>query len=177
MKTKNVFAGLTVVFSLFACSSKDSQASAKIERIEMPSGLTVGVQYFSRSGNTKKVADAIAGALGIDAVSITDAGEFNNKVDILFFGAATYGNDVDKHVKNYITHLNPQFVRKVVIFSTAGADSAYPFLKKLFDEQGISVEDRTFFCRGHILFENIGHPDTADLENAVMFTKSIMAGY
>ena len=142
--------------------------------LEIPEGLSVAVHYFSRSGNTKKVALAIAHTLGVEAVSIKNIGKIDTTIDILFLGAATYRNDVDKNVKAYIQTLNNKNIKRVVIFSTAGANSAYPIMKSLLNEKNILVDDKNFFCRGHIFIENIGHPNQDDLAQAVLFTKEII---
>ena len=53
--------------------------------------MNCAVRYYSRSGNTKLVADAIAKAAGVKAVS-TDSSEAQicEPVDVLFIGGALY---------------------------------------------------------------------------------------
>ena len=51
--------------------------------------MSVAVRYYSRSGNTQKVAEYIAEAAGVDAVSVDSKdAELNEKVDTLFIGGA-----------------------------------------------------------------------------------------
>ena len=49
------------------------------------------VRYYSRSGNTKLVADAIADAIHVKAVSVDQAdAPLTEKADVLFIGGALY---------------------------------------------------------------------------------------
>jgi flavodoxin len=175
---------LFVFFALFflfflGCFTNRNNSNKYIYKdedvLEIPEGLSVAVHYFSRSGNTKKVALAIAHTLGVEAVSIKDIGKIDTTIDILFLRAATYRNDVDKNVKAYIQTLDNNNIKRVVIFSTAGANSAYPIMKSLLNEKNIPVDDKNFFCRGHIFIENIGRPNQDDLDQAVVFTKEIIS--
>ena len=46
------------------------------------------VRYFSKLGNTKTIAEAIADGAGAKAVSVTEEPELKEPVDILFLGGA-----------------------------------------------------------------------------------------
>ena len=49
--------------------------------------MSTAVRYYSRSGNTKLVAEAIAKALGVSAVSVDrPEAALNEKADVLFIG-------------------------------------------------------------------------------------------
>ena len=63
------------------------------------------VIYYSRSGNTKKVVDAIAQALGQVSEAVTPDYPLEN-VGILFLGAGAYVNKVDKRMTEFIRTLN-----------------------------------------------------------------------
>ncbi len=54
--------------------------------------MTKAVRYFSKLGNTKTIAEAIAEGAGVEAISITDEPELKTFVDILFLGGAPYAN-------------------------------------------------------------------------------------
>ena len=62
--------------------------------------MKVAVRYHSRTGNTKKVALAIAEALGVDAKDASVPLE--EKVDILFLGSAVYAAGVDDAMKAFV---------------------------------------------------------------------------
>ena len=65
--------------------------------------MSVAVRYYSRSGNTKAVAEAIAASAGVKAVSVDAADSAITKpVDVLFIGGALYAYGIDKHLKDYL---------------------------------------------------------------------------
>ena len=61
--------------------------------------MTKAVRYFSRLGNTKTIAEAIADGAGVKAVSITDEPELKERVDILYLGGAPYANIMAPELK------------------------------------------------------------------------------
>lgn len=52
--------------------------------------MSTAVRYFSKLGNTKKIAEAIAEGAGTAVVSVTDEPELKERVDVLFLGGAPY---------------------------------------------------------------------------------------
>ena len=66
--------------------------------------MKIAVRYFSRGGNTKKLADAIANAVGVTAET-TDV-PLTEDVDILFLGSSVYAYGVDEHVKDFINGID-----------------------------------------------------------------------
>lgn len=61
--------------------------------------MNIAVRYYSRGGNTKLLADAIAKSLDVSAVSVdSENSEINEKVDVLFIGGALYAYGLDKHL-------------------------------------------------------------------------------
>ena len=75
--------------------------------------MNIQVRYLSKSGNTKKVAEAIAEEVGIIAQSITE--KDSKDIDILFLGGAIYWAGVDSELKKFILGLDKS-VKKVAIF-------------------------------------------------------------
>lgn len=55
------------------------------------------VRYFSKPGNTKTIAEAIAEGAGVPTVSITDEPELKTYVDNLCLGGAPYAHML--HIK------------------------------------------------------------------------------
>ena len=82
--------------------------------------MNPAVRYFSRSGNTKLVAEAIAKAVQTTAVSVDapDA-KLDKPVDVLFIGGALYAYGIDSHLKEYLASLQKADVKKAVVFSTS----------------------------------------------------------
>ena len=93
--------------------------------------MKVAIRYYTRGGNTKKLADAISKAVGVDAE--TTSVPLTGDVDILFLGSSVYANGVGSEVKEFIKGINVK-VGKVVNFSTAALiKSTYKQVSKLLD--------------------------------------------
>jgi flavodoxin len=130
------------------------------------------VFYCSKTGNTKKVAETMAGVLECKAESILSNG-CPVSADILFLGSAvyaTFNHEVNPAVRKFIEQLDPAKIGKVVLFCTGFADTAVGIMRGLLKRRGIAVAEQSFFCKGKMfLFFNFGHPDKTDLENAKSF--------
>jgi flavodoxin len=145
--------------------------------------MNVRVAYYSATGNTRKVADAIAKAAGCAAASIAgkddQAGDDATPVDLLFLGAAVYAthdHGLHEAVKAFIAGLDPAKVKRVALFSTGFTHSeAAAMLRRLLASRGIPVEADAFFCLGRFALFNLGHPNAADLEAAAAFAEKIVA--
>ena len=112
--------------------------------------MNCAVRYYSRSGNTKLVADEIARSLDIKAVSVDDpASKINKPVDVLFIGGALYAYGIDNHLKTYLKELDGQKVKKAVVFSTSWISKhAIEVIKEELKKKGIQVTDQVFYVRG-----------------------------
>ena len=134
--------------------------------------MKVEVRYFSRGGNTKKLADAIAGAVGVQAK--TTAEPLTEDVDILFLGSSVYAYGVDDEVKRFIEEIQVG-VGKVVNFSTAALiKSTYKQVGKLLKAKGIPQAKEEFYCKGSFGALHKGKPDAADCEAAARFAKEVV---
>ena len=131
--------------------------------------MKAAVRFYSRSGNTKLVADAIAGALGISAVSVdAPEAELKEKADVLFVGGALYAYGLDKHLKEYLEKLFTGQVGKAVIFSTSWISKhSIDLIRKALEAKGIPVEKETFYVKNKA--------DEKQLKEAATFAKK-MAG-
>ena len=111
--------------------------------------MSVAVRYYSRSGNTQKVAEYIAEAAGVDAVSV-DAKDaaLSEKVDVLFIGGALYAYGIDDNLKQYLKGLSSDKVGKAVVFSTSWLSKhALDLIKNVLNEKGIPVESDTLYFK------------------------------
>lgn len=131
------------------------------------------VRYFTRSGNTKKLADAIGGAVGVAARPIGEP--VAGPVDLLFLGGSVYGGGIDDALRAFIAQLRPEQVKKAAVFSTAAVvPSAYPEIKKCLEARGIPVAQREFHCRGRFTLLHLGRPNQQDLDHAMAFAKDVL---
>ena len=108
------------------------------------------VRYYSRSGNTKAIADAIADAIGVKAISVDSAeASIHEPVDILFVGGALYAYGIDQHLEAFLHSLNKDLVKKAVIFSTSWISKhAIALIQEELNRKGIPVEAESLYFRG-----------------------------
>ena len=111
--------------------------------------MTIAVRYYSRSGNTKAVAEAIARAVHAEAVSVEKPeAPITEPVDVLFIGGALYAYGLDKHLKEYLKSLNKANVKKAVVFSTFWLSKhSVELIKKGLSDNGIPVETEYFYVK------------------------------
>lgn len=130
------------------------------------------VVYATKGGNTKKLADAIASAIGAQAIPVSDAGTLA-AVDTLFIGASIYAGKIDAGLRQFLAALSPQQVKEVVVFGTsATSQTALAEVKEIAAVNGIPVSEQEFHCKGSFLFAHRGHPDSNDLKAAELFAKA-----
>ena len=134
--------------------------------------MKIAVRYYSSTGNTKKVAEEIAKAVGVEAMDIRQP--LTEKVDLLFLGSAVYAAGVDGSVKQFIGQLEREKIGAVACFSTAALlPSTYRQVKKLLEAKGIRVLTDEFHCRGQFHRMQKGHPSVEDLRLAAEFARRV----
>lgn len=111
--------------------------------------MKCAVRYYSRSGNTRLLAEAIADELGVPAVSV-DAPEakLSGHTDILFIGGALYAYGLDKKLVSYIRTLDGDMVGRAILFSTTWLSKhSFDLMRKELEARGIVVAERTFYAK------------------------------
>jgi flavodoxin len=138
-------------------------------------GMRIKVMYYTRSGNTKKVAEAIAEEFDTNEEKLPPA-FMPERDDLLFIGAGVYMGNADSKVRDFIRILTPAKIKNVAVFGTGAEDKAIKAMKELLKAQGINVVEESFLCRGKTLgIFSRKHPDEKDLENARNFAKNVVS--
>ena len=111
--------------------------------------MNIAVRYYSKSGNTRAVAEAVAEAVGVKAVSVDTAeADIKEPVNLLFIGGALYAYGLDKHLKEYLETLKKENVKKAVVFSTSWLSKhSVDLIKNGLKEVGIPVEEEFFYVK------------------------------
>ena len=136
--------------------------------------MKVAVRYYSRGGNTRKLAEAIAAEAGVKAETVDIP--LTEPVDILFLGSSVYAAGVDDSIKKFINELNPSMAKRIINFSTAALlPSTYNQVSKLLSEKGMQIDTEEFHCRGSFAFMHKGHPDQKDLDDAKAFVRRVLS--
>lgn len=65
--------------------------------------MKIAVRYYTKTGNTKRLAEAVAKAVGVEALPISTP--VTEAVDILFLGNSYYAFSIDPEVRNFIASL------------------------------------------------------------------------
>lgn len=137
------------------------------------------VLYYSKSGNTKVIADAIAEELKeagvLKSEQIPPAYPPEN-VQLLFLGTGEYAGKPDSKMVEFIRTLNTNRVKNAVVFGTSAGDKgvAIEKVKSLLKEKGINVIEETFSCKGKaFFFINRKKPDSGDVKAAKEFARKV----
>lgn len=135
--------------------------------------MNIAVRFYTRSGNTEKLAAALAGALSVEAKDVTVP--LTEKADILFLGCSYYAFDVDPAVKEFI-RLNKEHIGRIVCFGTSAMmKSMKRPVKKVADPAGIPVAQEEFHCRGQFKKAHRGRPNAADLAAVAAFAADVIS--
>lgn len=133
--------------------------------------MNIAIRYYTKSGNTKKLADAIAEEVGCKAESIPAV--INENVDVLFLGASVYAYGISKAMREFIQTLDKDKIGKVVVFSTSAlAERAFPEIQKELEKKNIPVDTDSFYCRGQFLHLHKGRPNEEDRKAVRQFARS-----
>ncbi len=134
--------------------------------------MTFAVRYYTKTGNTRKLATAIADALGVQALPISEP--VTEPVDILLLGNSYYAFSIDPEVKAFIRSLDKSKVGRIANFGSAAMlNSTFKKVKAEADKVGIPMVDKEFHCRGEFKGIHKGRPNAEDLEAAAAFAKSL----
>ena len=134
--------------------------------------MTFAVRYYTKTGNTRKLATAIADALGVQALPISEP--VTEPVDILLLGNSYYAFSIDPEVKAFIRSLDKSKVGRIANFGSAAMlNSTFKKVKAEADKVDIPMVDKEFHCRGEFKGIHKGRPNTEDLEAAAAFAKSL----
>lgn len=135
--------------------------------------MNIAVRYYTRSGNTKKLAEAVAAAVEVEALDVTAT--LTEKADILFLGCSYYAFDVDEAVKRFITENKDNIGKIVCVGTSAMMKSMKKPVAKVADSVGVAVADEEFHCRGEFMKVHKGRPNADDLAKAAAFAKKVVA--
>lgn len=134
--------------------------------------MKYAVRYYTKTGNTKRLAEAVAEAVGVEALPISEP--IDEKVDILFLGNSYYAFSIDPEVRNFIRSLDKEKVGKIANFGSAALlNSTYKKVKAEADKFGIPMVEKEFHCKGEFKGLHKGRPNDEDLAAAAAFAKSL----
>lgn len=132
--------------------------------------MTYAVRYYTKTGNTKRLAEAVAKELEVEALPISEP--VSEKVDILFLGNSYYAFSIDPEVRDFVASLDKDKVGKIVNFGSAAMlNSTYKKVKAEADKVGIKMDEKEFHCKGEFKGIHKGRPNEDDIKAITEFTK------
>ena len=135
--------------------------------------MKVAVRYYTKTGNTKKLAEAIASAVGAQALPLS--APVDEPVDVLFLGNSYYAFSIDPEVRSFVRSLDRSKVGRIVNFGSAAMlNSTWKKVKAEADQAGIAMDEREFHCKGEFKGLHKGRPNGDDLKAAADFAKAIV---
>ncbi len=135
--------------------------------------MKIAVRYFTKSkkGNTKKLANAVSAALGIEALDVS--ADLTEKADRLFLINAMYAANIDKEVSRFLERNKDKIGEIVNMNTSASGASTLGSVKKTADALGIAVSEKEFHCAASWIFINKGLPSEDDLKRAGKFAAGL----
>lgn len=131
--------------------------------------MKYAIRYYSKSGNTEKLANAISEVLNVPACDISH--ELTEDVDVLFFGSGVYGCALDPAVIEFISNISVN-IGEFVNFSTSGImESNYNLIRDVLDNTNIKLSEKEFHCPGSFVGLNKNRPNDDDEANIKDFVQ------
>lgn len=135
--------------------------------------MKVAVRYYTKTGNTKRLAEAVAEAVGAEALPLS--APIEEPVDVLFLGNSYYAFSIDPEVRDFIRSLSKDKVGCIVNFGSAAMlNSTWKKVKAEADKVGIPMDEREFHCKGEFKGIHKGRLDDDDMKAAAAFAKKII---
>ncbi len=135
--------------------------------------MKTAVRYYTKTGNTMRLAEAVAEAVGVEALPISVP--VAEPVDVLFLGNSYYAFGIDPEVRKFVSSLDKTKVGRIVNFGSAAMlNSTRKKVKAEADKVGIPVDEREFHCKGEFKGIHKGRPDETDMKAAAEFAAKII---
>ena len=135
--------------------------------------MKAAVRYFTRSGNTKKLADAVGAATGAEVLDVSV--DLSEKTELLFLGSSVYAGKFDASVGDFLDRNSDRIGTIVCFGSSASGKSTWKKIGNWAAENGVSVCEKYYNCPGHFLFLHKERPNESDLREVSEFAKSVCA--
>jgi menaquinone-dependent protoporphyrinogen IX oxidase len=136
--------------------------------------MKTAVVYLTKSGHSRKIAQAIATELQVPAEDIKTNPKLSG-IDLLFVVGGIYAGTSDPQMIAYIKGVDNSMVKKAaLVTSCASKRRKQGIVREALQKNNIDVISDEFVCAGSFLFMRIGHPDQTDIANAVSYAKGIV---
>ena len=136
--------------------------------------MQAAVTYYSKTGHSKKIAQAISDELGIAISEIMDGVP---AADLLFVVGGIYAGKSDPLMLEALAGAEPERVgRAALITSCMNPKVTQSMVRETLEARGIPVLKEEFVCTGGFLIFARKRPNSEDIGNAVAFARRILTG-
>lgn len=137
--------------------------------------MKVAIRYYSRTGNTKKLACAIQEQLGVAAESIDIPIPYD--IELLFLGTSTYGGRMAREISDFIPTLKHRKIKVVAFSSSLFRKSNYQFLHKQLSNAKVLLLPENFHSGRLTHLFRRQCPNDVDLKKIKTFSQEIVRKY
>jgi flavodoxin len=131
--------------------------------------MDIQVLYHTKTGHSRKIAQAVAQAVGVQARDIAQWQE-ETGCDVLFLVGGIYGGKSDQKMLDLVPRLHPDHVARVVLVTSCTSGTTQQAdLRAALLTRGIAVDSEEFLCLGSFLIFRLGRPNQQDLAEAGRF--------
>lgn len=132
--------------------------------------MNIKIAYLSKTGHSKKIAQAVGDELGVEPMNIADRPTIFG-ADLLFIIGGVYYGDCDSEMAGFGEKMKPVNAQKVALITSCSSnkDTMSKLISSLKNNYIEIVGD--LMIPGAFLLVNFGHPNKGDIENAVAFAR------
>ena len=128
----------------------------------------IGVVYATKTKHSKKIAEAVAAALGVPAQNVADQPGVG-ETDLLFIVGGLYGSESLPEMLDFVSRLEHGVIKTAALITNSLANAkGQDSVRSRLQGNGIPVIDE-YRCVGGLLFIRAGHPNKAEIQQAVDF--------
>ncbi len=133
------------------------------------------IAYYTKTGNTRKVAEKMASALKTKAHNVKDEPKVP-KGAFLIVGSGVYGRRSGREMMDFLQALPKVKAGKAATFETSGEGSSIQAgreMGEILKNRGYSIKG-SFVCPGKLFYVlRRGRPSGQDMENAKKFAEGL----
>ena len=133
--------------------------------------MPVQVAYYSKTKHSRRLAEAVAAALGVPAVDVREW-QSAPGTEVLFLVSGLYAGRSAPEVLDFARRLKPEDAGRVILISSSASGlEQKDDLRRALAQAGMRVDPEGFVCPGSFLLVRMGRPNPRDVANAVAFAK------
>jgi flavodoxin len=136
--------------------------------------MNIALAYFSKTGHSRKIAEAVSAGTGLTACNLKDATALG-ELDLLILTTGIYASQSDPALLNWISKLAPGQVKRAALITSSMSKGRQEAVREALVKKGVRVDQEEYTCKGSFLFFGLGHPDADEIQGAVAFAKKAVA--